>query len=43
MIRQVVLLGCEITFLAIALPGQQASAQTTYTLKATPKTVAWGD
>jgi len=22
---------------------QQANAQTTYTLKATPKTVAWGD
>ena len=31
-----------VTFLAASLPAQSTLAQATYTLKATPKTVAWG-
>src|SRR5713226_6083232 len=40
--RRVALLGFGTLVFMCSLPSQQAAAQATYTLKATPKTVAWG-
>jgi acetamidase/formamidase len=42
MMRRRVLFGLAFFVLASTLPGQQANAPATHTLKATPKTIAWG-
>ena len=42
MIRRLVLLGSLLSVLLNTVSMRQANAQVTYTLKPTPKTVAWG-
>src|SRR6267154_5623768 len=42
MIRYLILLSLTILMLGPTLPAQQAQAPAAYTLKPTPKTVAWG-
>ena len=43
MTRRAIFVGLGLVFCPTVISAQQTNAQATYTLKATPKTVAWGD